>query len=178
MTTKNKTKAKSKTKSKTKSINNLTKVGVLFDDLMMSQKTWLFLENANRFVDNINHDCVAFIKNMSSPCIKPNFSVMFCHEMWHFDGYLIATDLDSAEQISKIVSPAKKMFYVWDLEWLRRHNNKDYVRNVDIYRNPELKLVVRSESHANELSKYCNRKVDGIVNNFNLERLIDLWTQN
>lgn len=173
MTTKSK-----KAKNDSSNSSSLSKVGVLFDDLMMSQKTWLFLENANRFVKSVNNDCVAFIKNMSPPCIKPNFSVMFCHEMWHFDGYLIATDLDSAEQISKIVSPAKKMFYVWDLEWLRRTNNKDYVRNVDIYRNPELKLVVRSESHANELSKYCNRKVDGIINNFNLERLIDIWTHN
>lgn len=158
---------------------SLTKFGVLLDDLTMSQKTWLFIEQANKkLAESVNLDCVAFIKNLSPICIRPNFGVMFLHEMWNFDGVLVATDIPSAEQLTKIVSRAKKIFYVWDLEWIRpvhQGGQKDFVRNVDVFRNNELKLVARNRDHSKEISKYCNRNVDSINSNFDIDKLMNLY---
>jgi hypothetical protein len=157
-----------------KASSKLRKIGILFDDLTMSQKTWLAIEQCHKELQyGNNFDPVLFIKNMSIPCVRPRFGTLFIHEMWHFDGVLVATDLESAEQLTKVVSKAKKIFYVWDLEWIR--NKKDFVYNVDIYRNPELKLVARSLNHANEITRYSGRNIDSINTNFNIQKLLELY---
>ena len=155
-------------------MTQLTKFGVILDDLTMSQKTFLAITQINKRVqEDLSFDAVIFTKNMAIPCIRPKCANVFIQEIAHYDGMLIATDLDSAMIMIKSVNRAKKAFYVWDLEWIRR--SKDFLENMNVYRSPEIKLVARSETHAKEIEKYSGRKVEAVVDDFNLDKLLELY---
>ena len=108
------------------------------------------------------------------PCIPVPCSRMNISEMWSCKGVVIATNLTTANTLAKAVIPAKKVFYVWDLEFLR--GNKNFKENVEIYRNPSLTLICRSQSHAEALENYCNRKPDCIIPDLNIEE-IERWVK-
>jgi len=69
------------------------------------------------------------------------------------------------------ISPKRKLFYIWDLEWLRPHA-KDFIANLRIYRHPKLELIARSISHAQAVENYANKKVNAIIPDFNLQYII------
>ena len=95
---------------------------------------------------------------------------MNINEIWGFDGILISTSVSTT--LSMINTFAKaKYFYVWDLEWTRRHG-KDFSYLIQAYNNKDVKLIARSKEHALAIENYSNRTVDHIVNNFNLKKLV------
>lgn len=88
-------------------------------------------------------------------------------EVFSFNGMLISTNLRNTAIMLKAKTNAKKIFYVWDLEFLRR-GNSDFLRNNEIYRHPDIKIVCRSADHAKVLENYSNRKPDAIIPTINL----------
>jgi len=84
------------------------------------------------------------------------------------DGIIIATSLYSAELVYKLTNLKRKIFYVWDLEFL--WNKKDFLENQKIFN--MLPLVTRSESYASCISNYCNIQ-PSVINDFNLKEIID-----
>ena len=58
-----------------------------------------------------------------------------------------------------------------DLEWTRV-TGRDYENIVKPFLDKNLILIARSEDHAKAIENYCNRKVDHIVEDFNIEQLI------
>jgi hypothetical protein len=117
-------------------------------------------------------DVVFFYQQVSPTPLKPFCATMNISEIWSFDGTLIATDINSASVVNKVVSPAKKIFYVWDLEWMRPYHQQNYLYNLSIFRSPYLKLVARSEDHVKLIEHYCNRKVDNVIQNFQLDNFL------
>jgi hypothetical protein len=89
-----------------------------------------------------------------------------------FKGTIITTTLDTTTLA--LARNTRKdnqiIFYVWDLEWTRPQNN-DYLSNYHIF-NTAHKLVARSANHAKAIENYCNRKVDSIVEEFNVQEII------
>jgi len=156
----------------------MLKIGLILPDLSSSQLTFLAVEQLNRILHQSGAiDGVIFVENISKPAIPPACAIMDLSEIWNFDGLLISTTLDNTNIMIKSVIPAQKVFYVWDMEWLRGTRKNDFKRNVDILRDPTIKLVVRSESHAKCLANYANREADLIVDNFDIGRVINEFQQ-
>ena len=73
--------------------------------------------------------------------------------------------------VLKSFSPERKIFYVWDLEWLRRHG-KEFENTVKAFTDSEVTLIARSKEHALAIENYCNTKIKHIVEDFNIKKLI------
>ena len=146
-------------------------IGVLLEDLSASQLTFYVIKNINDYLEKSDIDFVEFFQNSTASMITPRFSTMSVSETWSFSGTVIATSVSTALSIQKTCIPAKKYFYVWDLDWHRR-GGQDFEYTIQAYNNPELNLIARSSSHAKAIKNYCNRDVCGIVDNFNIDQLI------
>lgn len=91
-----------------------------------------------------------------------------------FSGYLdeksliVATDLDSALALTKVRNKAKKIFYVWELEYLK---NKNFGFSQPTY--SKLPVYTRSQSYKEALDNYAN--IDSEVVDLNLEKI---WKKN
>ena len=146
------------------------KIGIILGDLSASQLAYYAIKNVNDCVGSDNYDFVIFFESAATSILQPEASIMSVNEIFGFDGILISTSVSTT--LSMINTFAKdKYFYVWDLEWTRRHG-KDFHYLIQAYNNKDVKLIARSEEHALAIENYCNRKVEHIVNNFNLKKIV------
>lgn len=146
------------------------KCGVAVSDLGPSQLNYQFITNTNEMVGSrFDFDAIAFYENISKPCLAMNFASMSLTEAWGFSGVMIATTLSTAQKISHFPSCSGKIFYVWDIEWVRIRN-KQFSELAQVYRNPELTLVARCEDHAQLLKQIWGRDA-AIIRDFDLEKL-------
>lgn len=79
-------------------------------------------------------------------------------ELKYFSGRVIHFSLSSPEFTLNSIYPIDNVLYSYDLDWLNGMNN--FVNNVKLYRNKNLRLITRSNEYANLLSKYANKKVE------------------
>ena len=146
------------------------KIGIILEDLSASQLSYYVIKNINEYVGSDNYDFVIFFENSATSILQPDVSIMSISEIWGFDGTLISTSISTT--LSMINAFAKsKYFYIWDLEWVRRHG-KDFHYLIQAYNNKDVKLIARSKEHALAIENYCNRKVDHIINNFDLKKIV------
>lgn len=142
---------------------------VISKDLSCSQINYEIFKQLNKLVDKI--PCCLVYKNLTNSFYPAKFPVLNYSKI--FSGYLtnsliIATDLESAYTLSNTKNMAKKIFYVWELEFLK---NKKYATNYHIYN--RLPVFTRSKSYKQALDNYAN--IDSKVEELNLEKL---WTLN
>ena len=150
------------------------KLGVLLRDLGPTQLAFHFIQNANRWlVDHPRDDIIAFVERHIQPVIRPNFAQMPLLEAYQYDGVVIATNLATAAKLAHFPGPSARAFYSWDLEWLRLQQ-KEFRPLADIYRAKELQVITRSVDHALVLANAWNRSVAGIVDYFDIQKLVDI----
>lgn len=149
-------------------------IGFIVNDLMASHLSFSLIKNLNEHVDELNSEAVVFFENSSSSIIRPNFATMSLNEIWNFNGVLISTDINTTLALKKCFAPLKKIFYVWDLEWMRPAigQNIEFERVIQAFSDESIDLVARSKDHAKAIENYSNRKVKHIVENFNIEKLM------
>lgn len=146
-------------------------IGFIVDDVSASQLSFNLIKNINEYSKDSHDDFVVFFENSTSAILNPNFSLMSSNEIWSFEGSLFATNMFTAASLQKCFAPTKKFFYVWDLEWTRRHG-KDFEFAIQTFSDPSIELIARSNDHAKAIENYCNRKVKNIVSDFNIEKLV------
>lgn len=147
------------------------KLGVLVRDLGPSQFNYYCIRNANVALKSGKvADFVAFYENLTKPCLTPNFAIMQAAEAWGYDGVLVATTLSTAEKLIRFPSAQRKLFYVWDLEWLRM-GQKSYRALQAVYGHSRLRLLARSAEHARLIGEVWNREA-AIVDDFDLPALL------
>ena len=135
-------------------------IGVMIKDFSCSQLPFYAVRNINNR------------SNKSSEDSYVAFCIMNMTEIWGFEGVLISTSASTALTLIKSVTNSDKYFYVWDLEWLRDPDN--YHALLSIYRNPDIKLIARSKTHAKAIRNFCNRDVVGIMDDFSLSDLEEI----
>jgi hypothetical protein len=138
------------------------KIGILLDNLMASQKAFSILSNPN--------PAYLFLKQPSPLCIPSDKPISCWHDIWSFEGAVMATDFESAFFLSKLPI-SDRYFYLWDLEWIRNHGSKHYIRNISVLQDKSIKLLSRSESHSRVIENYCGVKPHQIIENFHYEQL-------
>ena len=146
-------------------------IGFLIEATSASQLSFNLIKNINNYIEDNGGDFVVFFEVSTSNILTPNFALMSVNEIWSFEGSLIATNVSTAISMRKCFAPKNKLFYVWDLEWTRQHG-KDFEFIVQAFTDPNIKLIARSEEHAKAIKNYCNRDVENIVNDFNLEKIV------
>lgn len=143
-------------------------IGVLLDNTDVSQLNWRVLSTLNN-LNNERQDlnCIAFYMNPSPLCVNNFCSIANIHEVHKVrSGVLIATNLVTAMILNKSQTLAKKIFYVWDLEFV--HNkNMNYLNNYNIL--SSIDLFTRSESYKNAIKNYCGKNatvnsIEGLIN--------------
>jgi len=145
-------------------------LGIVVKDLLPSQINYELFTQLNNKYEEMN--AFIFCKNLTKSFFPIKFPILNYNKI--FSGYLaedsllVATDLDSALTLSKVKNKAKKIFYVWELEFL---HNKDYNSNYEIYNS--LPVYTRSNSYKQALDNYAN--INSNILELDLEQL---WTIN
>ena len=146
-------------------------LGLILPHLGASQLSYLAIHHANH-MNRQGNPVILFYEDLVEPCIPLISPCMNVNEIWGFDGLLIATSIDSCLAMINAPNPSKKVFYVWDLEWLRGKTDFEY--NNRAYRHEKVELVCRSESHADILENYSNRRATVIPDLF-LPKFVELF---
>ena len=146
------------------------KVGVLVPHLYDTQLAFNVLAELNDLVlRSPMNDASVFFEDLTPYIIKPLFGVYNAAEIFHFDGDLIATTLQTAASMLTTLKPKRKFFYVWSLEWLEAEKN--YIKNIEIYQNPDLELIAPSDDYAKEIKNYCGI-LPRVVKNLEIESIL------
>jgi hypothetical protein len=135
-------------------MNNKINVGIILPHLGASQLTE---EVLNSISDGKNR-YVLYYENLANPYRPIPYMNTNITETVHFKGRLIATTLFSASYILSNLNYTEKIFYIYELEWLK--GRRDFLENLKTYRNQDIKLYTRSEEYSKLIGNYCNRKVE------------------
>lgn len=132
-------------------MNKIKKIGLLVDQLQPTQLLYQFVMTANKFLmKNDWADFCIFYRNWGGLFVQPNFGTFTAAEAFNYNGFTIATDLNGAQQILRWPGPNrhKLYYYMNDLEWLSMRDKFPYEVLANIYLNPKLNLICRSQTHA------------------------------
>jgi hypothetical protein len=144
--------------------------GIIVPTLDMNQLAYETISIINREIaSGSKDDYRIFFEELVPRCIDPACAVMNITEIFSYDGILISTTLDNTKLSLKTLGNIKRYFYVWDLEFLR--NRKDYIDNIQIYRNPNIELIARSNDCAKAIKNYCGRTPSMIMPNFSFQEI-------
>ena len=149
------------------------KIGFAINNLGVSQLSYSMLSSVNAYLeDHYKVNFIAFYEHLHPAIITPNFASMQIDECWGFDGMLVGTSLSTARKVMRSPEPTSKVFYVWDLEWLRPKMPYNSML-ASIYRD-ELVLVARSEEHKAAIEDVWNVKVRKVIPNFDAKLFVEL----
>lgn len=144
-------------------------IGLIIPNLSASQLAFEMITQANKLSFESDNEYILFPLTITQACVKPTVAVMNISEIYDFSGVLIATNLYSAAHLANAKNEARKIFYVWDLEYLR--GNMNYVQNMLIYTDKRLELICRSHDHAKMIKNFCNREAK-VVEDCNIKEMI------
>lgn len=155
-------------------MNNLKNINILVPNTGASQLSFFVIKELNSLTKTRPEiDSILFYENKHKNCLPTNFSVMQISEAWGQSEAIIATTLSTARKLQKI--PArKKIFYVWDLEWIRDSSQKSYEKYSNVYGDKSLTLVARSEHHKLAIENAFNRAVEHVVSDFNMQNILEI----
>ena len=151
------------------------KIGVVVNDLSLSQLNYYLIDNTNRHIAGPGKmlNVIAFYENCCLPCIPLNFASMPVSELYGYDGTLVTTNLTTTMRALNSFGPSSIFFYLWDLEWIR-YQQKRWADFAQIYRNPKIKLLCRSEEHKRVVEGCWNVSVEGVCNDWDYQSLLNV----
>ena len=156
------------------SIAKVTKLGILLNNFCHNQLAYQTLKSvANYYNHNGTADITLFQEVPIIPIIQPHTAIMFPNEVYEFDGTLVITNLNHIPVAEKAIGPTKKIFYVWDLEWIYMQQ-KQYEHLAPLYRNKNFTIVARSLEHARLLRNAWNIEVNHIIQQPKIEDFLNV----
>lgn len=147
------------------------KVGFCLKDFSLSQLAYYAIKMGN---DLIKQDVsvIGFYEDLKVQCARNDFPLMHSFETYGYGGILVATSLGTAATVLNSFSAQRRLFYVWDLEWLRLPY-KQFGALHRIYSNDSLELIARSDEHAKAIRNCFNREAE-VIENFNIAQFLTL----
>ncbi len=154
------------------------KLGVIVDSFTAGQNIFYLTKTMNELGQKDEIPCFAFYVGLSTVCSKTDFASMGIYYAQHFtgeDNVMIATSIKTLKVLKNLNIKARKMFYCWDLEWIRSTNEVfNYNQNIDLFKDVE--IIARSNYHLQNIENYSNQKVKYILDDWNINKLRDiLW---
>lgn len=151
------------------------KIAAIVNDLGPSQKSFYMIKEFNKAAMSRQCSMSAFYSKPSAPVTKPHFSCRNISFLAGYDGAAIATDLIGADMLLKSHTSSDKYLYLWDIDWITYPVNFSVACNILL--DKRLKIIARSDSHATVIDNFCNKKPDGILDNWNMEELMRILNQ-
>ena len=147
------------------------RVGVLLPRYNDCQLAYECVRSINAHIyDSVEDDYILFYENISNFPVVPLCAAMTPDEMCMFnDGILISTNMNNLESTIKTVNTSQKVLYLADIEWIRPNYNRNYKQNLECL--DGVKLIARSDRHAQILRNYCDRDVS-VMRNFNIPEIV------
>lgn len=138
-----------------------------------SQFNYDAIKEVNSYIDN-SIDEISFVAlDKTNPFMSINTAVYTPNELDSFNnGLIIFGNIKMAKDILKCNNKSQKILYLYDLNWMFEQYMYDYL--YEILTDPQLKVIIRNESYVQPLKNLCNREPDGIINNFDLEKIWNL----
>lgn len=128
------------------------KLGFAVDNLGASERSYFLIKAINEAVELYpDLDVTVFYCSLTQSCIPLNTASMQMTEAYGYDGTIVATNFNTAEKVLLCPAPKRKLYYVYDLEWIRHPLDFSLLSNV--YQNSSLSLVTRCEDYKNVLEK-------------------------
>ncbi len=153
--------------------SNRPRIGVLLSDLSASHLSWAVINSANKLAEKGQVDVCLFYEAALRPCTHVKVASMPVVNAVGFRGVLVATNLATAMRLSGLPSASRKLYYCWDLDWLRLSPEaKVFEQIMPVYRSAAYELVARTPEHAKLLSQTWNRPVRDVVPDANVEGLL------
>lgn len=146
------------------------KFGVILNNLLPAQFSHEIITELNNEWNN--YDGILFVENTTAECVHVSSSIMSIDQCYNYDAVVVANGLSAADKLIDMCGPYKKIFYLWDLEWMA-YQNRNYHEFSRIYRNNGLKLVCRSQDHAEMVEKCYNVKAS-VMERFKIADLYEL----
>lgn len=151
-------------------------IGIILRSLECSQIAYEVISTINAEISNGSpHDYRIFFENLQLYTVNPLCAVMNVSEIWSFDGLLISTTIKNTALSLKTVCNTKRIFWSYDLDFLRDKQN--YLYNLSIYRNNKIDLFTRSKDASDAVYNFCNRKPNGIMPEINFLELVKLYVK-
>lgn len=142
-------------------------IGFLVDGVGNSDLSYYLLKLINeKLLGNNVYSPVIFYKVLQPPVVNPLCLMLNVSSVNDFKGIAIATDLQTADTISKSHSVASKWLYLWDLDWLTEVVNYDSA--VELMQ--QFNIICRSPSHQSLIKNFCGKEAT-IVENFDWDQL-------
>ncbi len=150
----------------------MKKLGFILDNCGPNELAYRVISSANNLIKNQPGvaDFIVFFNNIVPNCMPLEFASMNMVEAYDYDGVLVATDLLNASKMLNFPAASRKIFYVWDLEWIRLPN-RNYDSFREIYCNEELDLFCRSKTHQFFIQNAWGREAK-IVEYCDIEELV------
>jgi hypothetical protein len=137
----------------------------LVDHVGASHMAYCLIEQGNSISEHGDANVTVFYDQLHRPCRRLLIPAMMMIEAWAQPGISVATSLSTVSRLLKFPGASQKMFYVWDMTWLK---NPKYVGTYSsIFRNPELTLIARCDDHRDAICDVFNTEVPYVFDNFN-----------
>jgi hypothetical protein len=143
----------------------------LVDHIGASHMANSLIEQANDMSDAGEASIIIFYDQLHRPCRRLLVPTMLMMEAWAQPGVSIATSCSTAARLLSFPGSQKKMFYVWDMCWMR--NPKHVGAFTELFRNPELTLIARCQDHADIIQNNFNVGVRYVFDNFNRTGILE-----
>lgn len=145
------------------------KLAFAVKDLSHTQLSYYIVRAANAFLSKrCDVDIMAFFEEPSCSSIPLLFSTMQFAEAWAYEGVLVSTSLSTAQKALGFPCTKKRLFFVWELEWVNQQVPFNFRQLRSIYANPRHKLLARTEEHADILEDVWNIERPLVVNETNI----------
>lgn len=148
------------------------KVNFLVENLGASQLSYCLTKTCNELVGE-GYDIIVFFDKMHRHHIEPHFATMQLVEAWGQPGITIATSVATAVSLLDFPGPQRKLYYVWDMEWVRAPQWA-YGSLADLFQHPDLSIITRNPVHDKVISGCFNITPHYIMDNFNIVKMREI----
>lgn len=150
------------------------KAGIVINNIGVSQLSYNMIKKLNaRVRANPMESWTLFFENPYPYISSPLCPLMQAFETNGFHAPVIATSLVSARKLINTIGPTRKLFYVWNLEWLTPHI-LPYDYYAPVYTSPKLELIARNQEHVSIIQNCFNRDVLCTVDDFDFEKITEV----
>lgn len=151
----------------------MQKIGILIDNLASSELAYHLINKINIMVrKRCDISPTIFVADVVPPIASPLCPIMHFSEAQCFDGTLIATSLSSTKKMCGLLGRGKRLYYVWNLEWVRPDQIVYFDAIKDVFWNKEIELIARNSDHAAIIKNCFNREVSTLVEDFDIEGIV------
>jgi hypothetical protein len=144
-------------------------ISAFVQDLAVSQKSFYLIKEFNECLKDTDISASVFFERPAIPPIQPCFACRTVSFLSGYNGVVIATTISEADTMLQASNASSKYLYLWDMEWLE--TPVFFEAAMRILRDDRLKIIARSQSHAELIEGFCNKKPIGIVSDWDMDQL-------